>query len=1252
MTVESPDMYKTPHRSLEGSRILVVDDEATVRTILRQILENDGYTVTEVASCGEILHHLDKDTYDLMLLDILMPGMDSLDVLKSVRQKYTMSELPVIMVTVKEESADVVEAFTLGANDYIVKPVDFAVLRARIKTHLFHKRAEDELRKANEELEHRVAERTAELLAINKALVSEIAERKQQDEELRESEARFQQLAEAIDDVFVVSDVKSKSVLYASPAYEQIWGRPVQKLYEDAGQLDDGIHAEDRLRIREAWARMIDQGERCEEEFRVIRPDGSLRWVRSRWYPVRDERGQVFRVAEINQDITNFKRDQQALQEREAMLADAAKLSTLGYAMWSEEQHCYLSVSEEFARIYGYSAEEYMRRFNTHDKSLETIHPEDRAQFEVAYFNQTKTDDVRHYEFRAIRKDKQVRHIKEWARLVKDSAGKPLHTLVIAQDVTDFKQAGEKLRESEARFQQIANVSDDVFVISDMESWDVLYASPAFEQIWGRSVQDLYKDVGLWDEGIHPDDRPRIQEAWARMKEPGGRYEEEYRVIRPDGSMRWVRVQAYQVRDKSGQPYRVAEIVQDITARKQQQQLLRESEARFQQLANATDDVFVIFDTESGDVLYVSPAYERIWGQPVQNLIKNYRHWDEGIHPDDRLYFQEAWRQMLDHGDRYEEEYRVLRPDGSIRWVRDRGYPVRDENGRVYRVAAFVTDITARKQQEQELRESEARFQQLAGVIDDVFVISDTESWDVLYASPAYERIWRRPVQDLIEDYSNWDKGIHPDDRLHVHEAWVQMLDHGDRYEEEYRVLRPDGSIRWVRDRGYPVRDENGRVYRVAAFVTDITARKQQEQELRESEARFQQLAGVIDDVFAMSDVKSWKVLYASPAFEKIWGRSVQDLYEDVGQWSEGIHPDDRQRVEESWARTVGQGGDYYEEEFRVIRPDGSLRWVRDRAYPIRDDNGQVYRVAEIVHDITEYKQAEEALRESNQRYRLLVETLNDGLSVMDENGIITFINEKICEMLGYSMDELLGKPALELFDDDNRDILRVQREQRKQGKNAPYELTWTRKDGGKICTIISPSPQFDSKGRFKESIAVVTDITERKQAEEKVQHLANHDELTGLPTLRLGKDRLSVDIALARRNKSSTALLFLDLDGFKEVNDSLGHQAGDLVLIEVGERLTRSVRETDTVVRVGGDEFIIILTQIKKKEFIIMIVKKIIKTLNNPIMIDGHNVNISASIGIAIYPDHGETVDVLIKQADEAMYVVKHKGKNNYAIA
>ena len=249
-------------------------------------------------------------------------------------------------------------------------------------------------------------------------------------------------------------------------------------------------------------------------------------------------------------------------------------------------------------------------------------------------------------------------------------------------------------------------------------------------------------------------------------------------------------------------------------------------------------------------------------------------------------------------------------------------------------------------------------------------------------------------------------------------------------------------------------------------------------------------------------------------------------------------------------------------------------------------------------------------------------------------------------------MDELIGKPAIELFDDDNREIFRGQREQRKQGKNDAYEITWTKKDGWEICTIISPSPQFDSKGRFKESIAVVTDITERKQAEEKVQHLANHDELTDLPTLRLGKDRLSGSIALARRNKTSVALLYVDLDGFKGVNDSLGHKAGDLLLNKVAERLQQSVRETDTVARIGGDEFIIVLTQIGEKGNAVMFAKKVIERLTRPIRIDAQDVNISASIGIAFYPEHGETPDELINQADGAMYVVKRKGENSYVIA
>ena len=187
MTVKSLDAYRTHRRSLKGARILLVDDEATVRMIIQQFLENAGFTVTVATSGEEALHRLNKKPFDLILLDIVMPDMEGLAVLKTLRQKYSMSQLPVIMVTVKEESADVVEALSLGANDYIVKPIDFIVLRARIDMHLSHQRAENELREAHDVLEHHVEERTAELLATNKALMSEITERKQAEEDLRES---------------------------------------------------------------------------------------------------------------------------------------------------------------------------------------------------------------------------------------------------------------------------------------------------------------------------------------------------------------------------------------------------------------------------------------------------------------------------------------------------------------------------------------------------------------------------------------------------------------------------------------------------------------------------------------------------------------------------------------------------------------------------------------------------------------------------------------------------------------------------------------------------------------------------------------------------------------------------------------------------------------------------------------------------------------------------------------------------------
>ena len=305
-----------------------------------------------------------------------------------------------------------------------------------------------------------------------------------------------------------------------------------------------------------------------------------------------------------------------------------------------------------------------------------------------------------------------------------------------------------------------------------------------------------------------------------------------------------------------------------------------------------------------------------------------------------------------------------------------------------------------------------------------------------------------------------------------------------------------------------------------------------------------------------------------------------------------------------------------------------------------------------LCSNLTAQVQAEKALRESHNFLNAIIEGTPDIICAKDINGRHTMANSAFPKLIGKLKENIVGKTNYDIFppdiarnlDIEDKDIIN-------SGKPRVFEHSMEVAEGIRVFET-TKFVYHDDDGKPKGILGIARDITARKLAEEEVRHLAYHDELTGLPTLRLGKDRLSGAIALARRNKSSAAVFFLDLDGFKEVNDSLGHKAGDHVLIEVGERLTRCVRDVDTVARIGGDEFIIVLAQIGKKEAAAMIAEKIIETLALPIKFDGHNVNIGTSIGIALYPDHGEIPGELIKRADEAMYVVKRKGKNNYALA
>ncbi|HRL76800.1 MAG TPA: diguanylate cyclase [Candidatus Accumulibacter phosphatis] len=288
-------------------------------------------------------------------------------------------------------------------------------------------------------------------------------------------------------------------------------------------------------------------------------------------------------------------------------------------------------------------------------------------------------------------------------------------------------------------------------------------------------------------------------------------------------------------------------------------------------------------------------------------------------------------------------------------------------------------------------------------------------------------------------------------------------------------------------------------------------------------------------------------------------------------------------------------------------------------------------------------------------RLRLFEAALNsaaNGIVITDVNATVVWANPAFTRMTGISLAEAVGNRPIEMLNtgQQDEDFYRRMWETILDGRVWSGELVNRRKDGSVYDEALTISPVTDINGRIQHFVAIKQDISERKATEERVQHLAHHDQLTDLPNRALLSDRLAQALAQVRRDRATLALMFLDLDQFKPVNDTLGHDIGDLLLKEVALRLKSCVpRETDTVARLGGDEFVILLAQIERAMDAVLVAGKVLAALSRPFVIGPHTLDISVSIGIAVYPQHGEDVGQLLKSADTAMYYAKKAGRNCY---
>ena len=394
-----------------------------------------------------------------------------------------------------------------------------------------------------------------------------------------------------------------------------------------------------------------------------------------------------------------------------------------------------------------------------------------------------------------------------------------------------------------------------------------------------------------------------------------------------------------------------------------------------------------------------------------------------------------------------------------------------------------------------------------------------------------------------------------------------------------------------------------------------------------------------------------WTMLFVSHGCKELTGYAPRELVQGGWMtWEEITLPEERQHVREQVTR-VSQIGQRFEVQYRIRRRDGEVRWVLERGVFVIDELGRSVMEG-YIQDVTERVMTLQALEEAERRYRQIFEHASEGMFQSSLDGHYLAANMALARMYGYPSPQELIADLSDIghrlyVQESRREEFRQRMEQ--HGKVTDFESEVQRRDGSRIWISESARVVRSPSGQFICYEGTVQDITERRTHQAQLERQANHDQLTGLPRRHLLADRLRQAMHRADRTGEKLALVFIDLDNFKYINDTLGHGVGDQLLVEVAQRLNQSVRGSDTVARQGGDEFVLLLNDHGSVAGLISQLERLVDVIGQPLVLAGRALQVGASLGVALYPQDGNDADTLLKHADVAMYAAKHRGKNNF---
>jgi diguanylate cyclase (GGDEF)-like protein/PAS domain S-box-containing protein len=688
----------------------------------------------------------------------------------------------------------------------------------------------------------------------------------------------------------------------------------------------------------------------------------------------------------------------------------------------------------------------------------------------------------------------------------------------------------------------------------------------------------------------------------------------------------------------------------------QREAVLQENQQNLTITLNAMGDAVIATDP-TGRITRLNPTAERLtgWalgdalGQPLTEVFRI-------INTQTRQPALNPVQLVMQHGNvmGLANHTTLLARDGRELQIADSAAPIRDASLAIVGVVLVFSDVTEKYRNELALKESEQRYRSLlenlsAGVVvhrpDTSIVLANAMAAVLLGLTP--DQIQGKTATDPAWCFLQEDRTPMPLPDYPVN----RVLASGETLRNQVIGVRhPDRTEpTWVLCNAYPMRDEAGHILQAVVTFIDITERKKAEAELVASEERWKfAIEGAGDGLWDWN-VQTGEAFY-SPRYKQMFGYADADFGTTSDEWSKRVHPDDAPGVFAALQPYIDGKPGTATVEFRMLCKDGSWMWTMGRGKVVeRDTHGKPLRMIGTNADITERKQEQEKLQLAA---NVFTHTL-EGIMITATDATILDVNEAFTRITGYSRGEAVGR---------NPRFLRSGQHEHHFYAAMWGELTelgywrgevWNRrKDGTLFAELLTVSSVRNAAGNVSHFIALFSDITERKAHEGQLEHIAHFDALTNLPNRVLLADRLQQAMAQAQRRQKQVAVAFLDLDGFKAINDHYGHVTGDQVLITLAKRMTDALREGDTLARIGGDEFVAVLIDLEDAAVCVPLLNRMLAAAALPVPVGDLAPQVSASLGVTFYPQaHDIDADQLIRQADQAMYQAKVSGKNRYCV-